>query len=105
MPEPVGYCHGSLASAAHLANHEVCMGAPADDPSTPDVDESLGSTENVSTQRLGTHAGMMCLRGMMFMNSLVFAFTASGSDSGSYPYAPQAVPRKHKHVAIYISLS
>jgi len=52
------------------------MGAPADDPSTPDVDESLGSTENIGTQRLGTHAGMMCLRGMMFMNSLVFAFTA-----------------------------
>jgi hypothetical protein len=48
VPEPVGYCHGSLASAAHLANHEVCMGAPADDPSTPDVDESLGSTENIA---------------------------------------------------------
>lgn len=45
-PEPVGYCHGSLMSASHLANHEVCTGT-VDDPSTPDVDESQGATENI----------------------------------------------------------
>ena len=26
-PQPPGYCHGSLASASVLANHEVCSGA------------------------------------------------------------------------------
>ena len=25
-PQAPGYCHGSLASAAQLANHEVCAG-------------------------------------------------------------------------------
>ena len=45
-PEPVGYCHGSLMSASHLANHEVCTGT-VDDQSTPDVDESQGATENI----------------------------------------------------------
>ena len=49
VPEPLGYCHGALASASSLANQDVCMGAGADDPSTPDVDESKGSNHDVST--------------------------------------------------------
>ena len=47
-PEPIGYCHGSLLDASHLANHEICMGAATgDDPTTPDVNEGEGSTENI----------------------------------------------------------
>ena len=47
LPEPVGYCHDSIQDAAYLANHDVCGGAPQDDPSTEDVDESLGATTDI----------------------------------------------------------
>ena len=47
FPEPVGYCHDAINDARYLANQDVCMGLPEDDPSTEDVDESKGANHDI----------------------------------------------------------
>ena len=56
FPEPVGYCHDAINDARYLANQDVCMGLPEDDPSTEDVDESKGANHDVSIATVCPHA-------------------------------------------------
>ena len=48
MPEPEGYCHGSLKSAAQLANHEVCSGSNNNQQRAGDVGVHAAATQGWS---------------------------------------------------------
>ena len=56
VPEPPGYCHGSLSSAAQLANHEVCSGSETNDQGWRN-DQSHGAHADAggSTTNIGFH--------------------------------------------------